>query len=193
MTELPGVCLEVRASTLQKRTGGVLFHTRDWRQEFLHRWHGLRVGLEGRRGKAQEWCKKLWMEVQMWKSQGMWKNGLIVEKPLEKGKSQQSRPEIAHPGWSEEQHAVAIGVEAVAVADGVVVGGQDGPQAAVGGGVSSPFPVVHTVREGGDQHEEGGFGEVEVGEQAVDDAEPVAGREEDGGRAGVGFEVEWAG
>jgi hypothetical protein len=50
--------------------------------------------------------------------------------------------------------------------------------------------VVHTVREGGDQHQEGGFGEVEVREQAANDAEPVPGREEDGGRAGVGFEVE---
>ena len=49
------------------------------------------------------------------------------------------------------------------------------------------------TREGGDEHEEGGFGEMEVGEQAVDDAEAVAGSEEDGGRGGVGFEVEgWA-
>src|SRR5664279_2776020 len=126
MTELPGVGWKGSASTLRLRAAGE--PVRRWAgwPEVLRRRHGLRVGRDRRRGKAQEWCKKLWMEVQMWKSQGMWKNGLKVEKPLEKGKSQQSRPEIAHPGWSEEQHAVAIGVEAVAVADGVAVGGQDG-------------------------------------------------------------------
>ena len=61
-------------------------------------------------------------------------------------------------GRLQEEHAVAVGVEAVAVADGVGVGGEDGLTAVVGvfGGVGSS--------EGCGQYEEGGFGEMEVGE-----------------------------
>ena len=75
----------------------------------------------------------------------------------------------------------------------MVVGGQDGSQTPVGGGVRCSFPVVHALREGGDQHKKCGFREMKVSQKAADDAEPVAGRDEDGGRAGVGFDVEWAG
>jgi hypothetical protein len=75
-----------------------------------------------------------------------------------------------------QEHAVAVGEEAVAFADGVAVGGEDG------------FAAGFFVGEGADQHEEGGLGQVEVGEQAADDAEVVAGGDEDAGLAGVGFE-----
>jgi hypothetical protein len=82
----------------------------------------------------------------------------------------------------------------------VGVGGEDGVEAGGcairldGGyewGVRETRGARNVSGEGGDEHEQGGFGEVEVGEQAADDAEAVAGSEEDGGRAGVGFEVEW--
>src|SRR3974390_3408102 len=40
--------------------------------------------------------------------------------------------------------------------------------------------------EGGDQHDERGLGQVEVGEQGADDAEVESGIDEDVGRAGLG-------
>ncbi len=42
--------------------------------------------------------------------------------------------------------------------------------------------------EGADQHKQRGFREMEVGEEALDDLEAVAGAEEDVGAAGVGLE-----
>lgn len=73
---------------------------------------------------------------------------------------------------SEDEHAVAVGVEAVFFADGLVVGFED----EFAGG------------EGADEHEEGAFGEVEVGEEGVDDVELVGRVDEDVGAAGGGFE-----
>ena len=89
---------------------------------------------------------------------------------------------VCGDGWEsgkgvglQEQHAVAVGVETVALLDGVGVGAKDGLAAEVG--------ICAGCGEGGGEHEEGGFGEVEVGEQARDDTEAVAGGEKDGGRA----------
>ena len=75
-----------------------------------------------------------------------------------------------------DEHAVAVAEEAVALADGVTVGGEDAVSRAVGAG------------EGADQHEQAGLGQMEVGEQGADEAEVEAGRDEDVGDAGVGLE-----
>jgi hypothetical protein len=32
--------------------------------------HRLRVGAEGVKGKAQEWCRLVWMGVEMWERRG---------------------------------------------------------------------------------------------------------------------------
>lgn len=73
---------------------------------------------------------------------------------------------------SEDQHAVAVGEESVALPDGVGVGAED------------RFPAG----KGADEHEKGGLGEVEVGEEPLDQAEAVAGREKDASGAGVRLE-----
>jgi len=61
----------------------------------------------------------------------------------------------------------------------------------VGVGCEGEFPTLLRVGVGGgesaDEHEKGGLGEVEVGEEAADNAEAVARGEEDAGGAGVGF------
>jgi len=75
-------------------------------------------------------------------------------------------------GDSEDEHAVAVGVEAVALAEGLAVGFED----EFAGG------------EGADEHEEGALGEVEVGEEGVDDLELVGGVDEDVGAAAGGGE-----
>ena len=58
----------------------------------------------------------------------------------------------------------------------------------MGVGGEDSFATGVFVGEGADEHEEGGFGEVEVGEEAADDAEVVAGGDEDAGLAGVRLE-----
>ena len=58
--------------------------------EVLRRWHGLRVGRDRRRGKAQEWCNKLWMEVQMWKRHRNVEKRLNGGKTAGKGKNVES-------------------------------------------------------------------------------------------------------
>ena len=54
-------------------------------------------------------------------------------------------------------------------------------------GVSGQYHLLArlTSRKGADQHEKRGFGEVEIGEEAADDLEFVAGAEEDVGLAGM--------
>ena len=68
-----------------------------------------------------------------------------------------------------EKCGVAVGEELVSFADGFFVGGND---------------AVFVV-EGADQHEERGFGQVEVGDEFVDDFELVARVDEDAGAAGA--------
>ena len=34
--------------------------------------HRLRVGVEGGKGKAQEWCRLMWMRVEMWEMGRTW-------------------------------------------------------------------------------------------------------------------------
>jgi len=70
---------------------------------------------------------------------------------------------------SENQHAIAVGEEAVSFAYSVVVRGQD----------------EFSSGKGTDQHEQGGLGKMEVRQKAADDAELISGTEEDGGLAGV--------
>jgi len=53
----------------------------DGQQIFLQRHHGLRLGLDERRGKAQEWCRNCGLRVQKWK------NRWNVEKSLKSGKT----------------------------------------------------------------------------------------------------------
>ena len=77
----------------------------------------------------------------------------------------------------EDQHAVAVTKEAVALLDCVFVGGQNHFRSALFAG------------EGAHQHEERRLREVEVGEQAGDDAEVVARAYKDAGLAGVRFKV----
>ncbi len=79
---------------------------------------------------------------------------------------------------SEDEHAVAVAEKAVALADGVGVGGE------------CSFAAFGTfAKEGRDQHEEGRFRQVEVCDETRHDPEPVPRTEEDAGGAGVGFEV----
>ncbi len=74
--------------------------------------------------------------------------------------------EAGHAG-ALQQAGVAVGVEAVALGDGVGIG------------------RLHPLEpgEGADQHEQGRARQVEVGQQQVGAAEPVAGRDEDVGLA----------
>jgi len=71
-----------------------------------------------------------------------------------------------------KKHAVAVAEEAVVLLDGVIVCGED--RLAAG--------------EGADQHQQAGLGQMEVGEQGVDEAELEAGGDEDFRFAGVGLE-----
>src|SRR4051812_13265721 len=66
-----------------------------------------------------------------------------------------------------QQHGVAVAEEAVAAVNRVAVGGHDGLVA----------------REGADQHQQRRLGQVEVGDEDVDDAEAKTGRDEDVGLA----------
>jgi hypothetical protein len=68
-----------------------------------------------------------------------------------------------------DEHAVAVGVEAVAFADGFLVGGED----------------EFAAGEGADEHEERGTGEVEIGEERAGLLEFVGGVDEDAGAAGT--------
>ncbi len=74
-----------------------------------------------------------------------------------------------------DEHGVAIAEKAVLVLDGESVGFENevASLGSFGGG------------EGGDEHEQRGFGEVEVGDEGVDDAEGGWGVEEDGGGTGA--------
>lgn len=64
---------------------------------------------------------------------------------------------------SDEEHAIAVAVEAVFLADGLVVGFED----------------EFAASEGADEHDEGAFGEVEIGEEGADDVEGAGWVEED--------------
>ena len=75
-----------------------------------------------------------------------------------------------------EEHAVAVAEKTVLMLDCVGVGGQ------------YHLPARLASREGADQHEEGGFWEVKVGEEAADDLEFVAWAEEDAGLAGMSLQ-----
>src|SRR3954469_12638512 len=89
-----------------------------------------------------------------------------------------SLPRLARPSrWLTEneitgalydQHRVAVAEESILLPHGLAVGGEDAVEA----------------REGRDQHEERRARQMEVGEEPVDRAEPVAGRDEEIGRAG---------
>ena len=68
-----------------------------------------------------------------------------------------------------DEHAVAVGVEAVAFADGFVVGGKD----------------EFAAGEGTDEHEEGGAGEVEIGDERPGLLEFLGRMDEDAGAAGA--------
>ena len=65
--------------------------------------------------------------------------------------------------FSEDQHAVAVGEEAVALADGVGVGGEN------------RFPS----RKSADEHQKRGLWQMEVGKKTTDYAEAIAGADED--------------
>jgi hypothetical protein len=78
---------------------------------------------------------------------------------------------------STNQHAIAVAIKTVLGADGVFIG--------VKGALFAG--------EGGDEGEERGFREVEVGEELVDDAEGGAGKEEEGGVGGAVDEREGQG
>lgn len=70
-------------------------------------------------------------------------------------------------GWLRDEHGVSVGVEAVALRDGFLVDGEE---------------VVDAVgEEGGDHREEGGSGEVEVGEEGVGALPLVGGGDEESG------------
>ena len=79
---------------------------------------------------------------------------------------------------SKQQHGVTVAEKAVALADGVGIGSEDELASVrlAGGG------------EGGDKHEEGGLGEVEVGEERVHGLEAGRGMEEKAGAAVAGNE-----
>ena len=68
-----------------------------------------------------------------------------------------------------DEHGVAEGEEAVLLFDGCLVGAED--EVAAG--------------EGADEHDQGGFWQVEVGDDGVDDLEVVAGVDEDTGPAAL--------
>lgn len=77
---------------------------------------------------------------------------------------------------SSEQHAVAVREEAVPFTDGVGIRREDDLSASSLGG------------EGRHQHQKGRLRKVEVGQEALNQPEVVAGGEKNGGLAGVGFE-----
>src|SRR5690349_5252026 len=77
---------------------------------------------------------------------------------------------VYHALRAREEHRVSVAEEAVARGDRVAVGGQD----AIAAG------------EGGDQDEERGPGQVEVGDQVIDRAEGVVRADEEVGGAGAG-------
>jgi len=79
---------------------------------------------------------------------------------------QQSQPALLN------QHAVPVGVKAVAFGYGVVVGAED----------------VFFSSQCADQHQERRLGQMEVGEQSLDQLEFVAGVDEEIGFAGAGLE-----
>ena len=81
----------------------------------------------------------------------------------------------------QDQHAVAVAEEAVSGLDGVFVGGEDE--------FPARFGSNDLACEGADQHEQGGLREMEVGEEAGDDAETVSRADEDAGLAGVGLKL----
>ena len=70
------------------------------------------------------------------------------------------------------KHAISVGVETVALSDGVVVGAED----------------VFCSCQSADQHQERRLGQVEVGEQSLDQPEFVAGIDEEIGFAGAGLD-----
>lgn len=77
----------------------------------------------------------------------------------------------------EDQHGVAKAVEAVTSGNGLVVSVED----------------ELTVGEGADEHQQGGSGEVEVGDQGVDDAETETRVDEEVGWAAEGDDgAAWA-
>src|SRR5215469_5363096 len=61
-----------------------------------------------------------------------------------------------------EKHAVAIGIEPVALLDSMAVSSED----------------VLLAGEGTDKHQEGGFGQMEIGQKRLDDLELVTGIDE---------------
>ena len=68
------------------------------------------------------------------------------------------------------QHAISVGVEAVALGDGVAVGAED----------------IFLSSQSADQHEERRLGQVEIGQERSDDPEFVAGIDEEIGFTGAG-------
>ena len=76
-----------------------------------------------------------------------------------------------------EEHGVAEGEEAVLLFDGGLVGAED--EVAAG--------------EGADEHDEGGFWQVEVGDDGVDDLEVVAGVDEDASPAALAGDLVFGG
>src|SRR5271168_2507601 len=69
---------------------------------------------------------------------------------------------------SADEHAIAVAVEAVLGGDGVLIGAQD----------------IFLPCERGDQGEQAGLREMEIGEELIGDAERLAGEEEN---RGLGF------
>ena len=85
-------------------------------------------------------------------------------------KAEASRP---HSKKLEDEHAVAVGEEAVAFGDGLVVGFHD--EVAAG--------------HGGNEHHEGGLGKMKVGEEGVDRFELAWGVDENVGGVGGGLGI----
>jgi hypothetical protein len=75
-----------------------------------------------------------------------------------------------------QKHAVAVAEKAVLLADRVGISGQ------------YHLPAKLASREGANQHEEGGFWEVKVGEEAADDMEFVTRTKEDAGLTGMSLQ-----
>src|SRR5689334_25341625 len=78
-----------------------------------------------------------------------------------------SSPITHHSSLPFNKHRIAVAVEAVALIDGVAVRAAN---------------IIHAA-ERGNQHEQGGLRQVEIGEQALDDVKAVAGRHEEPGFA----------
>ena len=96
----------------------------------------------------------------------MWINRRNVEKPLKSGKIAGNRGNPCNtslksaPTGSQQQHAVAVRVEAVALPDGMGVGVQNRPAALLR---SAPLPHKRC-----NQHKQRGFWQMEVRQKAVD-------------------------